>query len=53
MPIEEISAQALKEIDLSAKEQLATLEQLDLEIPAVLAVRDGHLTVPTAPGLGV
>ena len=28
MPVEMISAQALKEIDLSAKEQLATLEQL-------------------------
>jgi L-alanine-DL-glutamate epimerase-like enolase superfamily enzyme len=32
---------------------LATLEQLHVEIPEALAVRDGAITVPTGPGLGV
>jgi o-succinylbenzoate synthase len=32
---------------------LATLERLDVEIPEALAVRDGAITVPTGPGLGV
>jgi len=32
LPIEEISVQVLKEIDLSAKEQLASLEQLVQEV---------------------
>lgn len=32
---------------------LATLEHLDVEIPAALAVREGHIALPTGPGLGV
>ncbi len=32
---------------------LATLEHMDIEIPSALAVRDGAITVPTGPGLGV
>ncbi|MCW3014792.1 MAG: o-succinylbenzoate synthase [Solirubrobacterales bacterium] len=32
---------------------LATLQHLDVDIPEALAVRDGAISVPTAPGLGV
>jgi L-alanine-DL-glutamate epimerase-like enolase superfamily enzyme len=32
---------------------LATLEHLDVDVPAALTVRDGTIRVPTGPGLGV